>query len=300
MPHARCCIDDVHHALFCIVTSAAHRSGATLAEPGGPESSEAETAILRRVGARARARRIELGWTWNELAQRSGLSVRSVADVEAGRGNLALTRLSGLARALGLDPGALVAEGTPAVVERPIALVGLRGAGKTTLGRRLAQRLGWPFIELDSLVEERAGLSLGEVFAMHGEAWHRRLEAACVRDLLDGGGPAVVALSGGVVSNPEPWAALKARARTIWLRARPDEHMERVLAQGDRRPMAGRRDAMAELRALLAAREPLYREASLRIDTGGIDVDAAFDRLLTALEDHGSPLPEPAPRSTMG
>lgn len=221
--------------------------------------------------------------TWNELAQRSGLSVRSIADLEAGRGNLSLTRLAALARALQWDPAQLVAGAAVHQGPRSIALVGLRGAGKTTLGQRLARELRLPFVELDALVEERAGLSLSEVFAMHGDAYHRRLEAACVRELLDSPRRVVVALSGGVVGNSDAWAALKTGATTIWLRARPEEHMARVLEQGDRRPVAGRKDAMAELRALLAAREPLYREAALRVDTSGQSVDDAFDRLMNCI-----------------
>jgi XRE family aerobic/anaerobic benzoate catabolism transcriptional regulator len=224
-----------------------------------------------------RALRGERGLTLRELAARSGLSVRFASQLDKGQANISIERLEQVASALGVTVASLVADSSPA---RVIAMLGLRGAGKSTLGARLAERLGMPFVELDERIEQAAGLSLTEVFSLHGESYYRRLEGQCLRELFDSGESCVVALPGGVVHNEEAFRLLQREATTVWLRAHPRDHMDRVLAQGDRRPMAQSRDAMAELRAILAAREPLYREAELSVDTslhgeGSLDVLAA-------------------------
>jgi XRE family aerobic/anaerobic benzoate catabolism transcriptional regulator len=223
---------------------------------------------------------MDLGLTARELAERSGLSRRFVSELEAGRGNISIGRLASVALALKVDPGRLV-EGReqPAI----IALLGLRGAGKTTLGGRLAIALGVPFVELDEAIEDAAGLSLAEIFSLHGEAYYRRVEAELITELLESEGPAVVALSGGIVHNEAAFERVRARCRTVWLRADPQDHMARVLEQGDRRPVAGRADAMQELRTILTAREPLYRTAEFHIDTSAESEGAALERLLAVL-----------------
>ena len=148
-----------------------------------------------------------------------------------------------------------------------LPLLGLRGAGKSTLGLRAAQALDVPFVELDTRIEEAAGLSLAEIFSLHGEAYYRRLEGQCIVELISAGNACVVALSGGIVHNEDAFNLMRQHATTIWLKAAPKDHMDRVLAQGDRRPMAQSRDAMAELRTILATREPLYRQADVTVDT---------------------------------
>jgi XRE family aerobic/anaerobic benzoate catabolism transcriptional regulator len=231
--------------------------------------------LLRELGRRVRAQRSERGLSLKELARRAKLSQRFLSAVEAGAGNISLRKLAGLARALGTTPAALLAEPAGETALPLIALLGLRGAGKTTIGRRLARRLHVPFVELDRRVEEAAGLTLPEVFALHGEQYYRRLERATLEQVLAEGRPLVLATGGGIVVSPETYALLKRRALTIWLRAQPEDHWNRVVQQGDRRPMADNPQAMAELRRLLAAREPLYAQARHRVDTSRLGVDQA-------------------------
>lgn len=233
--------------------------------------------LLEGLGRRVRALRGERAFTLKDLAERAGLSTRFLVDVESGHGNISVRKLAALARALGTTPADLLS-GPGGERELPVvALLGLRGAGKTTVGRRLARRLRVPFVELDQRIEEAAGLSLGEIFALHGEAYYRRLEKETLERLLAEDRPLVMATGGGLVTSPETYALLRHRALTVWLRADPEDHWNRVVQQGDRRPMADHPQAMAELRRLLAAREPLYAEAAHTVETSGHDVDGVID-----------------------
>ncbi len=160
-----------------------------------------------------------------------------------------------------------------------IALLGLRGAGKSTIGKQLAKRLGLAFVELDHAIESAAGLTLAEIFELHGESYYRRLERETLASLLTGSQGMVLATGGSLVNDRETYRLLRRRAVTVWLKARPEDHWNRVLQQGDQRPMAKNPHAMAELRALLTAREKLYGEAEHVVDTSKLDVAATVETL---------------------
>jgi XRE family aerobic/anaerobic benzoate catabolism transcriptional regulator len=150
---------------------------------------------------------------------------------------------------------------------RPIALLGVRGAGKSTVGAALAKKLGIAFVELDQQIEAAAGLPLGEVFALHGEAYYRRIEREVLANLLAAPTEMVLATGGSIVNDPTNFALLQSKCVTVWLRASAEDHWNRVVAQGDQRPMADSPHAFAELRALMTAREKLYARADHTIDT---------------------------------
>jgi XRE family transcriptional regulator, aerobic/anaerobic benzoate catabolism transcriptional regulator len=246
--------------------------------------SDGASDLLRRVGRALREERRARGHTRRDLATLSGVSERFLAQIESGHGNVSLRRLDDLARALDVPFLRLLA--SPAGVDGPrVALIGLRGAGKSTVGARLARALKVPFLELDALIEEAAGLPLAQIFEMHGERYFRRLEREMLSRFAAGAGPAVLAAGGGLVTDLETFGILRASCRTIWLSATPRDHYRRVQAQGDRRPMAGSADAMAELEALLAARRPLYAMADLTIDTSTVPVTEAVRRIAHAMHD---------------
>jgi XRE family transcriptional regulator, aerobic/anaerobic benzoate catabolism transcriptional regulator len=237
--------------------------------------------FLGELGRAVRERRSDRGLTRKALSEKAAVSVRFIAELEAGRGNISVARLHDVAVALGTTAAALLAAEARSAEARPgiIALLGLRGAGKSTIGKRLAKKLGVPFVELDARVEEAAGLSLGALFELHGEAFYRRLERDVLRKVLGEHDAAVIATGGSIVTDDETFAMLRARATTIWLQASPDSHWERVVAQGDRRPMANRANAKSELRALLKQRGERYARAALTIDTDALGVDGAVREL---------------------
>jgi len=231
-----------------------------------------------------RARRERLGFSQRGLAERAGLSVRFLAQLEHGEGNISLLRFAALAGALGVEAGELLAPAPAAAPGRPhVALLGLRGAGKSSVGPRVARRLGLPFVELDEQVAHAAGLSLSEIFELHGEAYYRRLERETLRRLFAQVPAAVIATGGSVVNDRETMRLLRERAVTVWLKARPEDHWSRVVRQGDRRPMAENPHAFHELRALLAAREPLYAAADHVVDTAAGGVEAAAAEVVRVL-----------------
>jgi XRE family transcriptional regulator, aerobic/anaerobic benzoate catabolism transcriptional regulator len=236
--------------------------------------------VLRTIGQRVRTRRLERGATLREIAERSGVSPRFLVQLEAGSGNISVRRLADVARALDATLAELVAP--PSEPREPVvALLGLRGAGKTTIGRRAARRLRVPFVELDHRIELAANLRLAELFSLHGEEYYRRLERDVLQAVLDEDRPMILATGGGIVTSADTFALLRRSTITVWLRATPEDHWNRVLRQGDRRPMADHPQAMSDLRALLAAREPLYAAAAHKVFTTDRTVDDVVDEIVT-------------------
>ena len=220
--------------------------------------------FLLRLGRQLRERRKLRGLSQEQLGELSGLSTRYISQIEAGRGNLSILRLLELTQALGVPLHEAL---RPDKWHPIVALIGLRGAGKSTVGKELARRLDRSFAELDGLIEDDVGLGLAEIFAIHGESYYRRLEREVLTQIVISSAPVVLATGGSLVTDRTTFDLLKKSAVTIWLRASPELHLERVSAQGDRRPMAGRADPLADLRSLLREREPLYSEADITIDT---------------------------------
>jgi XRE family transcriptional regulator, aerobic/anaerobic benzoate catabolism transcriptional regulator len=276
----------------------------------GRGASAEDADFLRDIGERLRLLRARRGMARHILARQSGVSERYIAQMESGRGNGSILLIRALARALGVSPAALldpVAEPEPATAllarldptqretayrllraqfgsapqrRERIALIGLRGAGKTTLGSALATVLNRSFHELDREVEREAGMQLAEIFELHGQAGFRRFERAALERLLRGDTPFILAAGGSIVAESANFDMLLEGCRTIWLRASPAEHMERVIRQGDMRPMRDNRHAMDDLRTILASRESLYARADATLDTSGRAPDECLRALL--------------------
>jgi XRE family transcriptional regulator, aerobic/anaerobic benzoate catabolism transcriptional regulator len=283
------------------------------------EEKDGETVYLRLLGERIREARARRGMTRKILARDSAVSERYLAQLEAGHGNISIVLLRQIAQAMGLPLADLVRDGPERPVElalllqtlerlspselgqarqllagafgaamqegrrHRVALIGLRGAGKSTLGRALAAARGVPFIELDREIERESGLALGEIFALYGQAAFRRFERRCLETVIERHQAAVIATGGSIVSEPGTFDLLLAACLTVWLKAAPAEHMGRVLAQGDTRPMAENAEAMEDLRRILAGRETLYSKADAIVDTAGKTIAQSLAELSAAV-----------------
>jgi XRE family aerobic/anaerobic benzoate catabolism transcriptional regulator len=252
------------------------------------------------------------------LAKASGVSERYLAELERGAGNASLLVLRQLAEALSIEAAALVSDAPErpidltlavhqlerlspadlaearrllaqrfgpagAAAQGRIALIGLRGAGKTTLGQLAAQALGIPFVELDREIERASGMELSEIFAMHGQTMFRRLERQCLETIIERFDKAVIATGGSLVTEPATYDLLLSACFVVWLSARPEEPLGRVLAQGDLRPMADGPQAMDDLKAILESRTALYAKADAQVSTTGKTEAQAFATLLAAI-----------------
>jgi XRE family aerobic/anaerobic benzoate catabolism transcriptional regulator len=237
--------------------------------PSLHREDQAEAAYLARLGERVRAWRAEHAMTRKALALASGVSERYLAQLESGQGNISVLLLRKLARAMEVPVELLVREHAPTAKSARVALLGLRGAGKSTLGAKLAEALHLPFLELDREVEKEAGAPLGEVFSMYGQEAYRRFERKALARVLREHPRAVIATGGSLVTDPDTYDALLDHCTCVWLKATPEEHMARVMAQGDVRPFKGSPAALEEIRRLLADRDRLYARADATLSTSG-------------------------------
>lgn len=246
-------------------------------------SEQQDAAYLARLGERVRAWRTQQSMTRKTLSEASGVSERYLAQLESGQGNMSVLLLRKVARAMGVQVEVLIREEEAAPRQERIALIGLRGAGKSTLGEKLAQALGVPFVELDAEVEKEAGTSLGEVFAMYGQDAFRRFERRALERVLNQHDRAVIATGGSLVTDHSTYELLLERCHCVWLKATPEEHMARVIAQGDMRPFKGRSAALDEIRKLLADRERLYARAAASVETSGKSVKQTLQEIRKSL-----------------
>ena len=279
------------------------------------EAADAE--FITALGNRVRMARARRGMSRKALALSSAVSERYLAQVESGETNPSIMVLRHVAHALGISLLELIEQQqgsneyrliahfleqlSPSRLEdamlrlmrdfgsedaarrRRIALVGLRGAGKSTLGRALAADLAIPFVELNSAIEAEAGVSLNEIFMLYGQPGFRRLERRCLENIVTQHEAAVITVGGGIVSEAETFNLLLMNCYTVWVKASPEEHMSRVVAQGDLRPMEGSAEAMEDMRRILVARESLYSKADFTLDTTGRTPEECLNHLRTAV-----------------
>jgi XRE family aerobic/anaerobic benzoate catabolism transcriptional regulator len=287
------------------------------------DSHDAETivaALMEQVGDRVRKARERKGIPRRLLSERSGVSPRYLAQLESGQGNISISLLKRVAIALDHRIEWLVGEEDPwnsevmRVAElfrssdqatresvlrvlssdvsetlraNRICLVGLRGAGKSTLGKLVGRQLDLPFVELNQEIEQHAGMPIAEIMALYGQEGYRKLEADALDRVIATFDAVLLAVAGGVVAEPETYNKLLSHFHTIWLKASPQEHMDRVLAQGDERPMAGNPEAMAELKSILTSREVLYEKALYQLDTSEASLERSLEQLVGLITENG-------------
>ena len=276
--------------------------------------------LLKRVGERVRKARELKGIPRRVLSEISGVSPRYLAQLESGEGNISIGLLQKVAVALDYriewlvgaeDPWSSDTMRVADLVRRAgfhtrqevidllspdtetdmrasrICLIGLRGAGKSTLGAMTGERLGVPFVELNREIEEQSGMPVNELLAFYGQEGYRKLEAQALERVIATHDAMILAVAGGIVSDPQTYTMLLAHFHTVWLKAAPEDHMERVRAQGDTRPMGGNPEAMDELKSILTSREALYGRALSQIDTSGRSLEETLDELIGVIGERG-------------
>ncbi len=284
-----------------------------------PCAAEVHQDYLKVLGERVRGARARRGMSRKILARDSGVSERYLAQLESGQGNISIGLLRQVAQAMSVPLADLVREGAERPIELTllvqrlerltpeelaeasrlltarfrmdesaerharIALTGLRGAGKTTLGKALAKSLDVPFVEMAEEIEAVSGMSLDKIFDLSGQAGYRRYEKRALEHVLNSYPASVIATGGSIVSEPETYDLLLNACFTVWVKASPEDHMNRVVAQGDMRPMAGNREAMDDLRRILANRDQLYAKADAVVETSGRSVDQALEDVLKTI-----------------
>lgn len=286
------------------------------ADHGEGADEEAKNPFLVTLGERVRALRSRRGMTRKAVAQAAEVSERHLANLEYGVGNASILVLLQVSHALQCPLAELLGDVTTSSPEwlliremlegrdeatlrrvriaigellgtgganearsHRIALIGLRGAGKSTLGERLAQDLGFPFVELSREIEKFAGCTAAEIQALYGQNAYRRYERRALEESIQIYPEAVIATPGGLVADPATFNQLLSHCTTVWLQASPEDHMKRVIAQGDMRPMAASREAMDDLRGILSGRAAFYSKAEYRLDTSAQSLDETFEAL---------------------
>ena len=286
----------------------------------GKDIEEKISDLLIRVGERVRKLRNGQVLPRRLLSEKSGVSARYLAQLESGRGNISIGLLQRVAIALETPIEFLLSESdvesssaigvarlyrqaddttredvmrlldpehAPELRSNRICLVGLRGAGKSTLGARAAHHLDIPFVELNHEIERESGMPQEEVLELYGAEGYRKFEAAALDRVIETHSSAIIAAAGGIVADSDSFDRLLRYCHTIWVQASPTEHMARVRGQGDERPMAGNPSAMEQLRSLLTSREVHYSRASARLDTSGKSVQASLNELLALIQARG-------------
>ena len=291
------------------IANLSHPALDTSLNPSLDSSADLRHPFLLALGARVRSLRAKQGLTRKQLAITARISERHLANLEGGTGNVSVLILVDLAKALDVTVPELLTNAhnlTPQMPEagfnkgigpalnpshnshpRRIALIGLRGAGKSTLGALLAKTLGYRFIETSREIESLAGCGLAEIYNLYGEAGYRRFERQAIKDICTLKEPIVIATPGGIVSNADTFELLLRQCTTIWLQAKPLDHLSRVRAQGDNRPMAAtrttQRAAIDDLKTILQARASEYAKANFSFDTSGFDVATCEREILRLL-----------------
>jgi len=295
----------------------------THSEATGPRrtSRQDDGEILRFLAKRVRELRSRRGLTRKMAARDADVSERHLAQLETGEANVSIVLLRRIAAALGVSLPELFSLEVEEAAEKQliqrflkrlpahrlaevvarlrrefddeenarrtrVALIGLRGAGKSTLGSRWSQEANIPFVELDGEIEKDTGIPLAEIFSLYGQSGYRAIEKRTLERVLRESDRLVMSVGGGVVSEKETFDHLLSHCYTVWIKAQPEEHMSRVIAQGDFRAMKGNHQAMDDLRHILEAREPLYRKADMCLDTSGLSVEESFLRLKAALQEN--------------